>query len=554
MFVINVCEAIVFALILMSVHRLAKANLLTVNNQSNIYSVVSQEKEVKTNHTLPLNKLKHIFDPANCSDGRTTCKTLNPENVSYYLTKEVNRNVERLCLIIRPATSFSEWRKRKINLDSLKLLTSLTWFQIMPQRENLITHSQVEIVFPGSQTQVLSLEELHITIPLKGTGLVGISPFVKSLKNLKVLNLRNTIKLNVLGQLADLISALEGKQLFALSLQSFQTMNYYHQNFIETWNTTNFLWPLQQCPLQYLDLSHNDIFTISPGIYYVAKNLRILDVSRNNLMEGNKVALFEYLMHPTLEIIYCNNQGNHNNFQNKVTTVNSISLKLEQTQDRDVFRPVLKTYENCMDRLGINGTQQKEKHYFCELIKCVVPKYSKNLPCAVLPSWSDIFPLNFTCRLYVKIPFAKHLKEINMANMNGLYNNKRTTEKNILCFGPNSVQKLIFSSNSKLVQGLYFQQEIRYTRISGFEQVTYIDLSDNELYVPLENEMFYSFPQLQYLYLSGNFMNISNSNICRSNKYLKVLDLRRNGLNTIADFKGCHYLNNWMSLKTSLPV
>ena len=538
MSVINLCETVVVILIVMSTHRSAIAGLLRMNDQSNMYSVMPQDKQGENNHTLSLNTLKHIFDPVNCSSAGTICKSLNPKDVSHYLTKEVNHKVKRLCLIIRPAASFSEWNNRKISLDSLTLLTSLTWFQIMPQNSAFITHNRVEIVFPGNHTQKLPLEELHITIPLLEAGLVL---FLKSLQNLKVLNLRDTIKLNQNGQLLNIINTLEGKQLVALSLQSFQTMKYYHYNFIEVLNVTKLLWPLQRCPLQYLDLSHNDFLDSLPGISSVAPNLRIFDVSHNKLFHINAF-IYEYLMHPTLEIIYFNNQGCSNKFQNKVAQVNSVQVKHQQSQDNDVRISITVNYYICKEKLAINDTQEKEKHYFCELVQCVAPKFYKDIPCAVLPSWSDIFPLNFSCRHYVKFPIAKHIKEINMANWNGFTISKRTAERNTLCFGSNSLQKIILNSNSKVLKGIYFQQDIKYTRISGFEQVTYIDLSDNELRVPLENEMFYSFPQLQYLYLSGNFINISKSNICRSNKYLKVLDLRKNGLNTIADFKGCHYL------------
>ena len=423
MFVTNLCKATAIVLILMSIYRLAKADFITMKNQSKICSVKQQEQEGKNNHTLPLNKLHQIFDPAHYSDVRTTYKTLNTEDVSNYLAEEVDCNVDRLCLIIRPGASFSDWKERKINLDSLKFLTSLRWLTIMPQRDDSITHKQVEIYFPANQTQILPLEELHITSrPLRDAGLVGIAPFLTSLKNLKVLNLRYTILLNHNGQLVDLISALDGKQLFALSLQSFQTMMYYQLNFIEIWNMTNFLWPLRQCPLQYLDLSHNDFLTISPGIYYVATNLRILDVSHNNLMERNKATFVEYFMHPTLEILNFNNLGCHKRFQNTMAPVNSIQPNHEQAHVHDVYRSSIQIFKNCTDRLGINSTQQKEKHYFCELIQCATSTYSKDLPCVMLPSWSDIFPFNFTCRFYVKIPIAKHLKEINVANLNGLSN------------------------------------------------------------------------------------------------------------------------------------
>ena len=535
MSVINLCIDVVIILILVLIHRPA-ADLQTMNDQSKIYSVMPQEKKAENNYTLSINKLKRIFDPANCSDGWTICKTLNPNDVSDYLTKEVKRNVKRLCLILRSAKSFSEWKKRKINLDSLNLLTSLTWLQIMPQKGSFITHNRVEIAFPGNHSHKLPLEELHITIPLLEIGLV---PFLKSLINLKVLNLGDTMELNIDGQFVDIINTLQGKQLIALSLRAFQTLMHYQPNFIEILNVTKFLWPLRQCPLQYLDLSHNDFLETFPGISSVAKNLRILDVSKNNLLDEKNTFLLEYLMHPTLEIIYFSNQGSSDKFQNEMGQVNSIRHKRTQVGD---VNSIMGNYEICKRDLAINDTQEKEKHHFCELLQCLAPNTFKDIPCAVLPSWSDIFPLNFSCRYSLKIPIAKNLKEIHAANWNGFTIPKGTTEKNSLCLGPNSVQKIILSSNSKLFKGIYFQQNIKDAYIFGMEQVTYLDLSDNELLVPLENEWFYSFPQLQYLYLSGNFMNISNSDICRSNKHLKVLDLRRNGLNTIIDFRGCNYL------------
>ena len=533
--------------LLLSFHLLSSTAEVVVNtaNKSRKDRMAWNVNQTEHNNMVPLNKLQKIFDPANCSHAETTCKTLLPTQVSDYLEHEVNRSVEKLCLKIKPRKKISSFHERTIYLDALTQLHSLMWLQIMPEQGKLGTNNQVRIFYPANYTVKLPLKELHITIPIYHVGVETFAPFLHILDNLRVLNLANTLKILKDGLLEDILSELEGKPLIALSLQSFQSLTYYRESYTPVLNVTGMLWPLRSCPLQYLDLSKNDFLEALPGIYTVASGLRILDYSQNNLIiNGNQASLIELLMHPNLEILYINNQGCNDrlksgNFRNMQPTQQFHS----EPQFSILRGSFLEDYLTCKHKLRINSTEERQKYYFCQLLYCINPELLKGIPCTVLPSWDDLFPLNFSCRFSVRIPISKSLETLDASNLNIFTKTTPPTKRNTLCLYPNSFQKLTFSSNGKLLEGLLMAEEMKYTRISGLEQVTYIDLSNNGLQVSLENEMLHSFPRLQYLYLSGNLISTSNSHICKSNRFLKTLDLSHNNLNTSAlNLHSCHFL------------
>ena len=455
--------------------------VVATENQSDKHRNVWTQNQAENNHTVPLDRLQKIFDPANCSDAETVCKNLYPTEVADYLEHGVNHSVKRLCLIIKRSFPY---HGREINLHPITLLHSLTMLQVIPEERKLSKKNHVKIFFPNG-TFKLPLKELHINIPIYQLMVEMIAPFLHMLDSLQVLNLANTLTINLYGILKDILIELKGKPLTALSLRSFQSLTHYHENFTEVLNVTDVLWSLRSCPLQYLDLSKNDFVEIMPGIYTVASGLRILDYSENNLIsDGNRATLIELFFHPNLEILLISNQG----YNDRVQSSTSRNMQLAQQIHSQIHLSnqqgsVFEDFNKCMHKLRLNSTEVRQKPYFCELLYCIDPIFLKGIPCKILPSWDDLFPLNFSCRLNVKFPVSKTLKIFNASNINILTFAQPATERNTLCFYPNSFTKITFGNNAKFFEGISFLEEMKYTHISGLEQVTHIDLSNNGLQV-----------------------------------------------------------------------
>ena len=494
------------------------------------------------NSSATLEHLKHVFDSPNCSDESIVCKTLTPKQVEQYLATEVYYSVEKLCLIIKPP---AVWDERDINLAPLQNLTSLKWFWIQSQpllQVKLIRLYEVRLQFPDVNNSTLPLVGLFINTPLYGEGTETIAPFIKGLDNLQILSLSNTRNINKDNVLPDIIQGTHGKPIQALSLKAFQRIANIRDKFLLKLNISELLWPLKESPLEYLDLSYNDILTIEPGITSISKNLRILDVSHNNLIAAdNKGMLIEFILHPKLEVIYINNQG--------------ISTELEyarvkrtaSSKDEYLHDSIITLMHQCMDKLNITLFDILEKSVFCELLYCIDYRYLHQIPCEALPSYQDIIKnIDSSCTYNLRMPIGQNLQELYADELHIAATGSRQLVSERFCFGQNNIKKVTFTHNRLLAKDLYLDEDMKYRSIDGLNALDHVDLSDNGLQIPLYNRVLQSLTSLKYLYLKGNYIILNNSDICHGNKLLEVLDLRNNDILEIPD----RFVENCSGLKT----
>ena len=478
----------------------------------------------KVNSWMTTENLQKVFDPPNCLDTRTVCKAVSPNGVQTYLTREVNQSVERLCLKIKPV-----YDEREIVLTPLSNLTSLESLWIIPEKViNTIRFYPVKIHFPENTTNNATLTKLHINVPIKSEHTKSLFPFIQSLNTLNVLDLGFTAEMNSKTLLSKVIEGLEGKQLIALSLKGFQQVSLVLKGFSDILNVTQLLWPLRNCPLQYLDLSHNGLVFMIPGIYSVTKNLRILDVSHNNMVADTNTAMWlELLLHPMIEILHINNQG----YPGQLTR----SLYKTGHSVSNLQTNVLENIEQCMHKLNISAKELHVKKYFCQIIYCLNPQYFAGIPCAVLPSYNEVINLiDSSCSFRIQFPLGIHLKELYMDSLLAISSNDPILKNLTLCFRRSTkIQTLTFSNNAKITMDTYFQESMNKITVKGLDQVSHLDMSNNALPTSLYNSFFQSFGSLKYLYLSGNFITLQNADICHGIRGLKVLDLSNNNLTTI---------------------
>ena len=472
-----------------------------------------------TDSEMPLDKLKHVFDSPNCSDSNIICKILLPENIYSFLQNQTSKNIQRLCIFIRAPTS-----SYTANLLPLSHLESLRQFWILPEHLYGSTVSSIYTValqFPENAL-LDNLTGLFIHVPLRLDGSETLGNFVENLQNLQILSLRHTANINRKKVLQRTLQKLEGKPLTALSLKHFQEISDYGPKFLQILNATDFLWPLRECPLQYLDLSDNAILQILPGIFSVTKGLRIIDISDNNMVHSaNKPLWIELLLHPSLEVVNVRNQGCPEGLKHDtISKPSEDNIKYSYTD----------SLQKCLQKLNITSRKQLEiKKIFCQLLYCFESRYLQGIPCEVLPSYQDLH-LDFSCLLMIAIPVGRKLKEIHADDLKIQGSSYPEESQSFLCVGENSLEVLSFANNAKLMYDLAVDESVKHIKVKGLNTVEHLDFSNNHINMPLESVLSNSTMSVKKLFLSGNFIQPENSDICHSLELLQVLDLSNNNL------------------------
>ena len=142
-----ICDSASLILLLLLYQLLSSTakGVVATENQSDKHRNVWTQNQAENNHTVPLDRLQNIFDPANCSDAETVCKNLYPTEVADYLEHGVNHSVKRLCLIIKRSFPY---HGREINLHPITLLHSLTMLQVIPKERKLSKKKSCENILP----------------------------------------------------------------------------------------------------------------------------------------------------------------------------------------------------------------------------------------------------------------------------------------------------------------------------------------------------------------------------------------------------------------------
>ena len=386
------------------------------------------------------------------------------------------------------------------------------------------------------------------------------------LSNLEVLNLSYTRALNYNNLQQSLKGLKNNHVLSKIILKNTQTFRGLPNGL--KFDMSNFLEPIEHCPLQHLDLSYNSLNYIYPGLIRFAPNLTEIIVANNFLMPDFFSGFFlEILLHPSLEKADFSRQGYgiHSqqsyeiNMPNIRSPTESSALdKLNELKALDLFQELpmplrvhLKNANfsftdvfNCITNLAENRdpcsifkpeckdileTFHNSHIVFCLSLKIILSRSFGGIPCPYVPRIDEL--LKEGCGQCIVIPTMGNLRQLFYREGN-TYDQIQLPPKMInktRCLYPNKVEIMDFSNNYPLgnpdidlvlqspITGVY--NNLREVKLSGcgltrpyynlsttLKYVTSLDLSYNKLTLEKydEEKYFIGPPMVRYFNLAGN--------------------------------------------------
>ena len=383
------------------------------------------------------------------------------------------------------------------------------------------------LILPSAHQDIFhpltNLQQLYINIvwpmpePLPG--------LLETLENLEVLDLSNTRLMNF-DNLAKTIAGLQGnRKLKRLNLWNMKMFEYSDPAL--RLNLTDILQYLSNAPLEYINVGYNALRQIyPPGIIRFAPNLIEMDASNNMLIPLITSSLFlESLMHPTLKTIH-----------------------LEQ----QLYRPMNKKRVKRFDRIGIAGNEKctllanttemnnlralfnTNHSAFCAFLYQADLQSFGGIDCKFIPPFHEL--VRHGCSACSVIPSVGALEQIFLSHLNvydevPLHPEYRTDPQ---CFHPKvKINFLDLSHNVNF--GWIGISDLMKTELKGLETLRIFDVSSSAV-ERLNPYLFYNFPLLEEVYLSNNFLIMTNSSdIFENNPKLRILDLGYNLIETLDD-------------------
>ena len=163
--------------------------------------------------------------------------------------------------------------------------------------------------------------------------------------------------------------------------------------------------------VRYLDLSRNDIESITGNFILMFPKLKYLDISYNKLTLANKAftsGASLLLFHPSIQVIVEENQGK-DDFHRRVSLGNprrkARDIPNDPFGDNDIF--VYKKLKNCSIKPFMSLAE------YCQTVNCVLSGRGDFVPCKYvpLPTW------NWTNTLPIIVRLAPKLQQLRVANL-----------------------------------------------------------------------------------------------------------------------------------------
>lgn len=195
-----------------------------------------------------------------------------------------------------------------IDLHGISNLRNLTYFQITRQSKNYYQLYPL-LASEGEFAKLRHLQKLAITIPITTTDCNSVINITSSLKRASMLDLSYTRGIG-LSQIEELFRNPNLQSLNQICLSQFQTPGHegYRNRFSIFKNLS--IENITLSKLYELDLSHNMLTNVAPGISQIFPNLKLIDLSGNLLIDPyNFGILFESIMHPSIQIFNYQDQG-----------------------------------------------------------------------------------------------------------------------------------------------------------------------------------------------------------------------------------------------------
>ena len=180
-----------------------------------------------------------------------------------------------------------------VQLQRLQIITCLSEYSL-----------RFHLIFKATTFQnLIHLRKLRFNVPIFN---ISVSHMVSQLKNLKILDFSYTRSVGM-GEMMRIIGNLN-QDMEELVLNNFQVIGNEHYNATLCFDT--FLGTKVFTKLRGINLRDNSLVLVRPGLLKKAPNLKVLDISRNIILDGSNVGyMLEALLHPTLVCLFMTNQG-----------------------------------------------------------------------------------------------------------------------------------------------------------------------------------------------------------------------------------------------------
>jgi Leucine-rich repeat (LRR) protein len=338
--------------------------------------------------------------------------------------------------------------------------------------------------------ELLNLTVFRMRIPILDKGTVSIASIIQILPNLEMLDLSYTRGLTN-QNINDIFGKLNNSRIVYLCMRKFQLSG--GDGFLQSINQFSSKQNLNLSHILEIDLSENGLTNFPPGITNVAPNLQILDVSYNNILSMNNMAIFlELLLHPSIIWLICSYQGYelHNRYPEALNPM-LYSGNAEYGNNETVF--IIQTINEVS--LGNISNITNSSEHTCNIVKLLIPNFFQEYNCSELKFFPEI--RNIAKDGIIKFPVGENLLKVHFEQSifptiilnKGLF----TIEPN------NSLTELIFSNNIEWITTTTSKQLLTEIKgFSNFDNMKYVDLSGNGLKINISQ------------FTEGHFRNLKN--------------------------------------------
>ena len=378
------------------------------------------------------------------------------------------------------------------------------------------SYQQIEEIKPDKTDIFLGLSRLR-ELRLNTIWLLHhpLPDLFKPLINLELLDLSNTYNIefdNLAPTLSGLKSNRKLKHLNLWNIKKFTQVDP-----IMTLDLAEILLHLKDVPLEYLNIGYNALKRITPpGLLRYAPRLKELD-ARNNMMNTmiSSALYLEANLHPTLEILRLDQQ-----------------LYRPTRTKRNGYRgiagfPKCPLLEDNPQMSYLRARFQSNHTEFCLYLYQHDASSFHGVPCEYIPPFDELVVAN--CSGCQVIPITGSIKQMYMSQMN-VYDEVQVhpgyrTEPQCFHRG-NSLQLIDLSYNYDF--GWLGISDLAENEVIGVEKLELMNISNSGL-VRLNPKFFWNFPQLRWVDMSHNFLQMKNASATfKSNAKLLHVDFSFN--------------------------
>ena len=415
-----------------------------------------------------------------------------------------------------------------INLTGISRLHQLKQFHLKPSSGKTIFLQPRVLIYSERVTRLPLMRELHLNIPLEYD--TEIMQLTSCMSHLEVLDLSDTVTLSF-NKLQKGLSNLNSATIKSLSISNFQTTGSLgfrdDVSMADLFGNNKILHKLEN-----LDLSYNYLGVLKPSVVHILPNLKVLNVSHNNLILTTNAGFFiELLLSPSLYHVNIGNQGN----QLQKFSENVYNFQHTKRRALTTFTFFDDTVY-CVNSVSSNiSLAFFDNTFVCRVIDCIftylTKEFSLNVPCSLFGRLSEMF--DTSCAFFFVLPLFNNIQYMNADNLNWLMPEGVTCSGNV-CFKHANLKHLSFRNNKIWFQTQYLGKTLdEGTSVRGMEGVEYLDVADNQASFVLPFNLSNIFPTMQRTNFSNNQIRFRNKGLCKMWPNIREFSASQNSLTDV---------------------